>query len=122
MKVNSLNTKAKAKTNNNNVATKDYPTTDGMVDSPNANSPSIDEKYLSEIINLLIKDLNRAKQKHPDFVSGKHAAVACLAEEFGEVVKEVTKASPGWEERMRFELIDLMTVAVRMYKGEYINE
>ena len=79
------------------------------------------EKYDkdAEIIDQLRNALRWAREKHPGFAEGPYQALGYLGEEYGEVVKEITKGIPGWRERMCDELIDLMCVAVRMLRGEF---
>lgn len=82
------------------------------------------EKYDkdAEIIDQLRNALRWARQKHPDFAEGQYQALGYLGEEYGEVVKEITKGEDGWRERMCDELIDLICVAVRMLRGEFDNK
>ena len=67
-----------------------------------------------------IEDAYRyAKNKHPEFAIGVFHALGFLGEEYGEVVREITKQKDGWEERMQKELLDLIAVALRMLMGEW---
>ena len=79
------------------------------------------EKYDkdNEIIDKLRLALIWAREKQPVFAEGQYQALGYLGEEYGEVVKEITKGLPGWRERMCDELIDFMCVAVRILRGEF---
>ena len=74
------------------------------------------------VYNAIDKELFEARKKHPDFAYGIFHALGFLGEEYGEVSKEITKQEPGWEERMDAELLDLIAVAIRMLRREYVHE
>jgi len=72
-----------------------------------------------EIFDRVRAGYAHAIEKHPHFAEGPYEALGILGEEYGEVVREITKGQDGWEQRMDCELIDLIAVALRMLKREY---
>ena len=59
-----------------------------------------------ELFEKLMAAVARAKRLHSNFAEGPYQALGVLGEEYGEVVRAVTK-NEGWE-RVLSELIDLM--------------
>ena len=69
------------------------------------------------IFQELQKRLAVAEQKHVGFAEGKYQALGFLGEEYGEVVKVVTKGEG--EKRLYDELFDLLVVTWRMLCGDH---
>lgn len=61
-------------------------------------------------MNLIIKAVDRAREKHPNFAFIPACAVSIAAEELGEFAKEVNDGEP---ERADEEALDLIAVLVR---------
>jgi len=71
------------------------------------------ELLFAEIIQHVVM----ARVKHERFAEGVYEALGILGEEYGEVVRAITKQEG--EDRLREELLDLIAVAWRMLKREY---
>jgi len=73
-----------------------------------------------EEIQLYVHErLNHAREKHPEFACDVKEAILALVSECGEALQEVVKRRPCWEENMNYELIDVITVACRILRGEH---
>ena len=70
-----------------------------------------------EIFDEFLKRLATAAAKHPVFAEGIYQALGVLGEEFGEVVRTVTKKEGN--ERMQEELMDLLVVTWRFIRGDW---
>lgn len=66
-------------------------------------------------MNLIIKAVNRAREKHPSFADGDYQVVSLAAGELGEFAKEVNDGEP---ERADEEALDLIAVLVRYLEGD----
>ena len=73
-----------------------------------------------ELFEKLMAAVARAKRLHSNFAEGPYQALGVLGEEYGEVVRAVTK-NEGWD-RVLSELIDLMAVAWRFAMREHEHE
>lgn len=70
-----------------------------------------------EILQALRGGLIRAEELHPGFAEGQYQALGFLGEEYGEVVKVVTKGEG--EQRLHDELRDLLVVTWRFLRGDH---
>lgn len=73
-----------------------------------------------QIYERLQKRLAEAEQKHPVFAEGPFQALGVLGEEYGEAVRSLTKQE-GYD-RMQEELLDVLAVAWRFYRGDWRTE
>lgn len=78
----------------------------------------IDQTTLRMIEDAVV----RARRLHPWSNKSREYAFVALAEEFGEVAREMSKRAPGWRARLMGELIDLAAVTVRMLQEEWMWE
>lgn len=70
-----------------------------------------------QIYQRLQKRLEEAEAKHPQFAEGVYQALGVLDEEAGEVARTITK-NEGFD-RMQEELLDVLAVAWRFYRGDW---
>lgn len=70
-----------------------------------------------QIYQRLQKRLEEAEAKHPQFAEGPYQALGVLGEEYGEVVRALTKQE-GYD-RIQEELLDVLAVAWRFYRGDW---
>ncbi len=81
----------------------------------------VNNPYALYVIFDNIRDyLDKAEKLHPHFAEGQYEALGYLSEEHGEVVKAITKGKTGWEPQMDEELYELIAVAIRMLRREYV--
>lgn len=73
-----------------------------------------------EIYADFLKHLTIAEEKHKLFAEGQYQALGVVGEEFGEVVRTVTKEEGN--ERMQEELMDLLVVTWRFIRGDWKQE
>lgn len=73
-----------------------------------------------QIYERLQKRIAEAEAKHPLFAEGKYQALGVLDEEVGEVARTITKKE-GYD-RMQEELLDVLAVAWRFYRGDWRTE
>lgn len=73
-----------------------------------------------QIYERLQKRIAEAEVKHPVFAEGPFQALGVLGEEYGEVVRSLTKQE-GYD-RMQEELLDVLAVAWRFYRGDWRTE
>lgn len=65
-----------------------------------------------ETMNLIIKAVEHARQKHPHFADDLNHALALALDELGEMVKAINDKKP-WDEVLA-EAYDTMAVLVRI--------
>lgn len=70
-----------------------------------------------QIYKRILKRISEAEAKHPVFAEGQYQALGILGEEYGEVVRSLTKQEG--EQRMQDELLDVLAVAWRFYRGDW---
>lgn len=70
-----------------------------------------------QIYKRILKRISEAETKHPVFAEGQYQALGILGEEYGEVVRSLTKQEG--EQRMQDELLDVLAVAWRFYRGDW---
>lgn len=90
------------------------------MDQSKTKPKDIERPDLEQIITHLKEILKLAEQKHPNFAFGPYHALSYIAEEFGELSKEITKRSPGWHERAKAEAFDLLVVVVRFIREDHL--
>lgn len=66
-------------------------------------------------MNLIIKALNRAREKHPSFADGDYQVVSLAAEELGEMAKAVNEDNTIFAME---EALDTIAVLVRFLEGD----
>lgn len=72
---------------------------------------------LDEIFAEATRKLACAEEKHPVFAEGPYQALGFLGEEYGEVVRVLTKGEG--EQRLHEELMDLLVVTIRFLRRDY---
>ena len=75
-----------------------------------------------ELFEVVKERLERARGLHPKAGENVFHGLSAFEAEVGEAVQEVVKQRPGWEERMAYELVDAIVVALRLILREYGNE
>ena len=68
--------------------------------------------------NQIIKAVQRARKKHPNFAKDAHHAVCLATEELGEFAKAVNEENPGQAED---EALDTIAVLVRYLEGDLLR-
>lgn len=66
-------------------------------------------------INLIIKAVNRAEEKHTSFADGDYQVVSLAAEELGEFAQAINDDDTL---KARSEALDLIAVLVRYLEGD----
>lgn len=82
-----------------------------------------DDKKLMEVLPILRREYDKAVAKHPHFARNSTEAVCVIAEELGELAKDVNdKAANGeWRKRALTEAAHVAVTAIRtiqMLMGE----
>ena len=82
-----------------------------------------DDKKLMEVLPILRREYDKAVAKHQQFARNSAEAVCVIAEELGELAKEVNdKAANGeWRDRALIEAAHVAVTAIRtmeMLKGK----
>lgn len=66
-------------------------------------------------MNLIIKAVNRAREKHPSFADGDYQVVSLAAEELGEFAQAINDDDTL---KAMSEALDLIAVLVRYLEGD----
>ncbi|UOE48012.1 hypothetical protein MTO98_26735 [Mucilaginibacter sp. SMC90] len=74
---------------------------------------------LSEVVNEVIIEVNRAERKHPEWPEDKIHAAAIVGEESGELVRAALqhKYEGGGVEEIRREAIQTAATCIRLLKN-----
>lgn len=72
-----------------------------------------DSKEFVDILPILRRQYDKAICKHREFPGNVAEAVCIIAEEFGELAKEVNDHENGWEERALIESTHVAVTAIR---------
>lgn len=74
-----------------------------------------------KVNDILQREYSSACRKHPEFADSLELAVCVIAEEFGELAKEILEKKYGWKSRAVIEASHVAVTAVRMM-GMLIKE
>lgn len=69
-------------------------------------------------LNQIIKAVQRAREKHPNFAKDAQHAVCLATEELGEFAKAVNEENPSQAED---EALDTIAVLVRYLEGDFLR-
>lgn len=69
-------------------------------------------------LNQIIKAVQRAREKHPNFTTDAQHAVCLATEELGEFAKAVNEENPSQAED---EALDTIAVLVRYLEGDFLR-
>ncbi|WP_121812764.1 hypothetical protein [Mucilaginibacter kameinonensis] len=74
---------------------------------------------LSEVVNEILIEVNRAESKHPKWPKDRIHAAAIVAEESGELVRAALqeKYEGGYVEEVRKEAIQTAATCIRLLKN-----
>lgn len=64
--------------------------------------------------SMIYKLHYKATTKHPEFANSPEQGVCVIAEEFGELAREILKKGDGWETRSFIEAGHVAVTAIRM--------
>ena len=73
----------------------------------------LDDEMMMEILPLLRREYDKAVQKHPEFTRIGANAVCIIAEELGELAKEINDGAPGCKQRAIIEAAHVAVTAIR---------
>ena len=76
----------------------------------------MDNENILAVLPLLRREFDAALAKHPFFPSHAPDMMCIIAEEFGELAKEINDRRPGWRARALLEVTHVAVTSLRTMK------